>query len=105
MLVDDGAIRAAQRRLWDVLRVVAEPGAAAPLAALLAGAYRPEPGERVGLVVSGANTTAVRFRTIRRTIRQPEPAVQRPMGGADDPVECGAPSPRFLWYLAQFVRI
>jgi threonine dehydratase len=61
VLVDDAAIEAAQRRLWDAIRVVAEPGAAAPVAALLSGAYRPEPGERVGLVVSGANTTAVRF--------------------------------------------
>jgi threonine dehydratase len=61
VLVDDAAIEAAQRLLWDALRVVAEPGAAAPVAALLNGAYRPGPGERVGLVVSGANTTAVRF--------------------------------------------
>ena len=36
-------------------------GAAAPLAALLSGAYVPAKGERVGIVVSGANTTAVAF--------------------------------------------
>jgi threonine dehydratase len=60
-LVEDDAIRAAQRALWSALRVVAEPGAAAPLAALLSGAYVPAPGERVGVVVSGANTTAVDF--------------------------------------------
>ncbi len=60
-LVEDDAIRAAQRALWSVLRVVAEPGAAAPLAALLSGVYAPAPGERVGVVVSGANTTAVDF--------------------------------------------
>jgi threonine dehydratase len=60
-LVEDDAIRAAQRALWAALRIVAEPGAAAPLAALLSGAYSPAPGERVGLVVSGANTTAVDF--------------------------------------------
>jgi threonine dehydratase len=58
-LVEDDAIRAAQRALWSALRVVAEPGAAAPLAALLSRAYAPAPGERVGVVVSGANTTAV----------------------------------------------
>jgi threonine dehydratase len=59
--VTDAAIVDAQRRLWDAVRVVAEPGAAVPLAALLSGAYRPAPGSRVGVVVSGANTTAVRF--------------------------------------------
>jgi threonine dehydratase len=61
VLVSDQAIVAAQRALWDVCRVVAEPGAAAPLAALISGAYVPRPGERIGVVVSGANTTAVEF--------------------------------------------
>jgi threonine dehydratase len=60
-LVPDDAIVAAQRSLWDTLRVVAEPGGAAALAALLCGAFRPENGERVGVLVCGANTTAVRF--------------------------------------------
>jgi threonine dehydratase len=61
VLVSDAAIVAAQRALWDVIRVVAEPGAAAPFAALISGAYVPAPGERIGVVVSGANTTAVDF--------------------------------------------
>jgi threonine dehydratase len=61
VLVSDDDIRRAQQALWSALRVVAEPGAAAPLAALLCGAYRPAENERVGLVVSGGNTTAVRF--------------------------------------------
>ena len=61
VLVSDEAIVAAQRTLWDGCRIVAEPGAAAPFAALLSGAYVPAPGERVGVVVSGANTTAVAF--------------------------------------------
>jgi threonine dehydratase len=61
VLVSDAAIVAAQRALWDVIRVVAEPGAAAPFAALISRAYVPAPGERVGVVVSGANTTAVEF--------------------------------------------
>jgi len=61
LLVSDEAICAAQRRLWDTLRIVTEPGAAAPFAALLAGLYRPGEGERVGIVLSGANTTAVNF--------------------------------------------
>ena len=61
VLVADEAIRKAQETLWDVLRVVAEPGGAAALAALLAGAYTPRPGERVGVVISGGNTTAVQL--------------------------------------------
>ena len=61
VLVEDNAIRLAQTSLWDALRLVAEPGAAAPLAALLSGRYRPEPNERVGVLISGANTTAVDF--------------------------------------------
>jgi threonine dehydratase len=53
--VDDDAIRDAQRALWRALRLVAEPGGAAALAALLSGAYRPAAGERVAVVVCGAN--------------------------------------------------
>ena len=61
VLVTDDAIRAAQAALWSVLRVVAEPGGAAAFAALLSGRYRPAPGERVGVLVCGGNTVAVRF--------------------------------------------
>jgi threonine dehydratase len=61
VLVADDAIRAAQRALWDTVRVVAEPGGAAAFAALLSGRYRPQAGERVGVVVSGGNTIAVDF--------------------------------------------
>jgi len=61
VLVPDEAIREAQRTLWRVLRVVAEPGGAAAFAALLTGAYKPAPDERVGVLVCGANTTAVDF--------------------------------------------
>jgi len=61
VLVSDDDIRAAQARLWDTLRLVAEPGGAAPLAALLSGGYIPAADEHVGLVISGANTTAVDF--------------------------------------------
>src|SRR5207247_4908891 len=60
-LVSDDAIRRAQQALWEAFRVVAEPGAAAATAALLAGAYVPAAGERGGVVVSGGNTTAVDF--------------------------------------------
>jgi threonine dehydratase len=61
VLVPDQAIRAAQEALWRVLRIVAEPGGAAVLAALLSGVYRPSPGERVGLLICGGNTVAVDF--------------------------------------------
>jgi threonine dehydratase len=61
VLVTDDAIREAQRRLWDVLRLVAEPGGVTALAAVLSGAYAPAADERVGVVISGGNTTAVSF--------------------------------------------
>ena len=61
VLVPDDAIRDAQTALWANLRIVSEPGGAAALAALLCGAYVPAPGERVGVLVCGANTTAVDF--------------------------------------------
>jgi threonine dehydratase len=61
VLVTDDAIRAAQRALWDNVRVVAEPGGAAALAALLSGRYVPSSTERVAVLVCGANTTAVKF--------------------------------------------
>lgn len=55
VLVPDSAIVEAQRRLWQSLRIAAEPGGATALAALLSGAYRPRPGERVGVLVCGGN--------------------------------------------------
>ena len=61
LLVPDDAILAAQRALWDVLRIVAEPGGAAAFAALLSKRYQPRLGERVGVIVCGGNTTAVDF--------------------------------------------
>ena len=61
VLVSDEAIGQAQQALWDKLRVVGEPGGCAALGALLSGRYRPEPGESVAVVISGANTSAVSF--------------------------------------------
>jgi threonine dehydratase len=55
MLVSDDAAMRARRLLWEECRVPAEPGAATPLAALLSGAYTPQPDERVALVISGGN--------------------------------------------------
>ena len=55
VLVSDDDIRSAVRRLWRDWRIVAEPGGAAALAAVLSGRYRPAPEERVAVVVCGAN--------------------------------------------------
>jgi threonine dehydratase len=60
-LVTDDAIRESQRMLWKTLRIVAEPGGAAALAALLSGAWKAKPGETIGVLLCGANTTAVSF--------------------------------------------
>jgi threonine dehydratase len=62
ILVSDDAILDAQRQLWTVLRVVAEPGGAAALAALTSRQYVPAPHERVGVLICGGNT-AVDFKT------------------------------------------
>ncbi len=59
VLVEDEDIKRAQQALWRVLRVAAEPGGAAAMAALLSGAYQPESRERVGVVLCGGNTDAV----------------------------------------------
>ena len=56
LLVSDAEVVDAQRRLWGTARLVTEPGGATALAALTAGRYRPAPGERVGVIVCGANT-------------------------------------------------
>jgi threonine dehydratase len=61
VLVEDDAIREAQQTLWRVMRVASEPGGATALAALLSGVYRPAAGERVGVVLCGSNTDAVKF--------------------------------------------
>jgi threonine dehydratase len=55
VLVDDDAIRGAQRTLWQTARIAAEPAASVGVAALLSGAYKPASGERVAVVISGAN--------------------------------------------------
>jgi threonine dehydratase len=59
VLVPDEAIVQAQRTLWKQLRFVVEPGGAAALAALLCGAWKPQPGQSVGVVLCGANTHAL----------------------------------------------
>jgi threonine dehydratase len=54
-LVPDDAIVEAQRLLWDRLRVATEPGGAAALGALISGCYKPRAGEKVGVLLCGAN--------------------------------------------------
>ena len=61
VLVTDAAILRAQQTLWEALRIVAEPGGCATLAAIQSAAYTPRKGERIGIVVSGGNTTVVDF--------------------------------------------
>jgi threonine dehydratase len=61
ILLSDEEIVAAQRLLWDRLRVLAEPGGATALAGLLSGEYRARAGERIGVVVCGGNTDPARF--------------------------------------------
>lgn len=53
--VSDDDILAGQRAIWGELHQLAEPGGAAALAALMTGAYRPEPGERIVVLVCGSN--------------------------------------------------
>jgi threonine dehydratase len=62
VLVSDEAILDAQHQLWTTLRVVAEPGGAAALAALTSGEYVPAPQERVGVLICGGNT-AIAFKS------------------------------------------
>ena len=61
ILVSDEEILAAQKRLWETLRIAAEPGGATAFAGLFSGRYKPEPGERVGVIVCGGNTDKVNF--------------------------------------------
>jgi threonine dehydratase len=61
VLVSEAAIQQAQRTLWRVLRVVAEPGGAAAFAALESRAFDARRGQRIGVLLCGANSDAVRF--------------------------------------------
>ena len=61
VLVSDDAIRDAQQLLWKSLRIVAEPGGAAALAALTSRRFVASPNERIAVLICGGNTTAVDF--------------------------------------------
>jgi threonine dehydratase len=61
ILVSDDDIIAAQKALWDRVRIIAEPGGAASFAAMLSGRYMPAEGERVAVLVCGSNTNPANF--------------------------------------------
>jgi threonine dehydratase len=61
--VTDDEIRAAMRFLFDRMKLVVEPSGATVVAALLTGRVR-APGKRVGLIISGGNVSADRFREL-----------------------------------------
>jgi hypothetical protein len=68
VLVSDAAISAAQALLWRQMRIAAEPGGAAALAALAGGAFTPAENERIGVLVCGAN---VDLRMLADTLERP----------------------------------
>ena len=63
-LVEDQAIRHAQALLWRDWRMATEPGGAAALAALVSGAYKARPGERIGVLLCGANVDLTKLAEI-----------------------------------------
>jgi threonine dehydratase len=56
-VVTDDDLTSAGELLWDRFRLVAEPSALAPLAALMSGVYQPNPDEHVGILICGANVS------------------------------------------------
>ena len=64
VLVTDEEIVDAQKKLWESVRVIAEPGGTAAFAALLSGRYKTQPGERVGVIVCGGNTDKVNLNPV-----------------------------------------
>jgi threonine dehydratase len=61
ILVSDDDIIAAQKALWNRVRIISEPGGAAAFAAILSGRYAPAPGERIAVLVCGANANPATF--------------------------------------------
>ncbi|EDY44916.1 serine/threonine dehydratase [Streptomyces sp. SPB074] len=56
LTVPDEAIIRTRRDLWDHHRLAVEHAAATALSPLTTGAYAPAPGERVAIILCGANT-------------------------------------------------
>jgi threonine dehydratase len=61
IVLPDEAVFDAARRLWEGTRLVGEPGSAVALAALTSGAYVPEPGERICVLLCGGNAEPAWF--------------------------------------------
>ena len=59
VLVTEEALLDAQRWLWKNVRIVAEPGGAVALSALMSGAFAPPDGAPVGVVVCGGNADSL----------------------------------------------
>jgi threonine dehydratase len=68
VLVPDAAITSAQQALWRDLRIAAEPGGAAAYGAWLSGAYKPASGERVGVLLCGANVDLAKLAEIAAAV-------------------------------------
>lgn len=71
VLVDDQDIIDARRALWRDYRVPAEAGAAAAYAALTSAAYKPARGERIAVIVCGANTDPATLDTLATEAASP----------------------------------
>lgn len=56
VVVTDDEVTTAGQLLWDRFRIVAEPSAVVPLAALISGRYEVRPGQHIGVIICGANT-------------------------------------------------
>jgi threonine dehydratase len=59
VLIEDADMQAASRLLWEEAGIAADLAGAAAVAAVLAGAYRPAPDERVAAIVCGAGADGI----------------------------------------------
>ena len=59
VLVDDADVVSARSWLWDHVRIPAEHGAAAALAAITSGRWQPEARDEIAVIICGANTDPV----------------------------------------------
>ncbi len=56
IVVTDDEVTEAGRFLWDRFRIIGEPSAVVPVAAVLSGRLAPRRGQHLGIVICGANT-------------------------------------------------
>ena len=68
LLVEDDDIIRAQGMLWDVFRIVVEPGGAAAFAAILTGRYKPSPDEHVVVVLCGGNISKSQVSSLKSQV-------------------------------------